>query len=481
MKLNRRQFIGTTAIAMFSRSVFSQTKRRVIIAGAGLSGLSAAYELANKGYKVTVIEARDRVGGRVFTLKKPFLEDQYVELGGELIGDGYNRFLGYAKKFGVEYQEVPEQTQTGGAVATLQGGIGSAAIIKGKLFAVGSELKPHPYDLKGDEARMLPPAILSHHLRLLIKEIGITPKSMLELDKISLGNLLRNRGVSDKAIQLINIAVNYNSIETVSAGYPILEAQRRTTIGTKAMQIVDGNSNLINALYENAIKNGVKFILSAKVKNIAHSDKSVKVFYTNSKGKTKSIEGDKLVCTIPFSVLRNVKFSPTLPVSKQKAINELPYTQITKTYLQADRKEWDGRLLGSTIWTDTQCERIFNANGNRGDSLGIFTLWTDGEGAKRSDSLSDKQRQIVMKNEFEKALPFMKNSVKRTATKSWGQDEFVRGAYAHYTVGQLTTLLPFVKNQVGAIHFAGEHTSENAAGMEGALESAERVVNEIAD
>jgi monoamine oxidase len=434
----------------------------------------------NKGFQVTVIEARDRVGGRVFTLKKPFLEDQYVELGGELIGDGYTRFLGYAKKFGVEYQEVPEQTQTGGAVANLQGGIGSAAIMKGKLFAVGSELNPHPYDLRGDEAKMLPPAILSRQLRNIIKEVGIKPESMLELDKMSLANLLRKRGVSDEAIKLIDIAINYNSVETVSAGYPILEAQRRTTIGTKAMQIVGGNSNLVNALYENAIKSGVKFVLSAKIKNIAHSEKSVKVFYTNSKGKIKSIEGDKLVCSIPFSVLRNVKFQPALPERKQKAINELPYTQITKTYLQCDRKEWDGRLLGSTIWTDTPCERIFNASGNRGDSLGIFTLWTDGEGAKMPDSLSDTKRQIVMRNEFEKALPFMKNATKRTATKSWGQDEFVRGAYAHYTIGQMTTLLAFVKNQVGAIHFAGEHTSENAPGMEGALESAERVVKEIA-
>lgn len=102
MELNRRQFIGASVgLSLLSKQSFAQKKKRIIVAGAGLSGLSAAYELSQRGYKVTVLEGRERVGGRIFTLKEPFLDGQYVELGGELIGDGYKRMLGYVQKFNV--------------------------------------------------------------------------------------------------------------------------------------------------------------------------------------------------------------------------------------------------------------------------------------------------------------------------------------------------------------------------------------------
>ncbi len=95
------------------------------------------------------------------------------------------------------------------------------------------------------------------------------------------------------------------------------------------------------------------------------------------------------------------------------------------------------------------------------------------------EKLSDKSRINWGEKEFVKALPFMKNSIETGATKSWTNDEFVRGAYSHFTIRQLKELQPNLKTAVGNIHFAGEHTAEFAPGMEGALESAERVVKEI--
>jgi monoamine oxidase len=479
MKINRREFLSATGVALISSTVFAKTKKRVIVAGAGLAGLSAAYELSLKGFDVTVIEGRNRVGGRVFTLKEPFTDGQFVELGGELVGDGYKRLLGYAKKFGVDYEEVPDEVQTSGSVATLQGGIGTTAVMKGKLYPVGSLLNPHPYDLKGDEAAMLPPNLLGKYVRQIMKESVGKTDSMSEFDKFSLADVLRQRGVSETAINLMNISLNYNSIETVSAAGIMFDGNRRSGAGTRANRIIGGNSEITKALYTNAKKNGVKFIFDSKIKQISRKENSVKVSFTDKKGRTQNISGDKLVCTIPFSVLREVTFSPSLPQEKTTAINELAYTQITKIYLQANRFDWDARNFGSSIWTDTPCERIFNAAGKKGDNRGIFTMWLDGEGAKLPDKMSDKDRQHWGKTEFETALPLMKSAVDRTATKSWGNDEFVRGAYSHFTRGQFISLSPNLKTAVGPIHFAGEHTAEKSPGMEGALESAERVVSEI--
>ena len=158
MKTNRRDFLLISGAAIFACPILSlaqNTKKRIIVAGAGLSGLSVAYELSQLGYQVTVIEGRDRIGGRVFTLKKPFVDGQYVELGGELVGDGYKRLLGYANRFNVPFEEVPSEIETSGSVANLQGGIGTTAVLKGTLYPIGATLEPHPYQLKGDEAKML--------------------------------------------------------------------------------------------------------------------------------------------------------------------------------------------------------------------------------------------------------------------------------------------------------------------------------------
>ena len=483
MKLNRREFLLLTGAGFLSRPLcsFAQTKRRVLILGAGLSGLSAAYELSAKGFDVIIVEARNRIGGRVVTLREPFRDDQTVELGGELVGDGYKRFLNYAKKFGIEFEELRGATETGGSVTNLNKGIGTSAILKGKLYPVGSNLDANPYNLSGDEARELPPTVLIRNIVAMASETRAAPSKLFEFDRISLAEASRRRGVSKEMIRLMNISLNYNSIETVSAGSVLWESRRRVGAGTKAIKIKGGNDLIPRALFENAVKAGVKFILEARVKTIYDDERQARVSFENKRGKVETIETDVIVCTIPFSVLRDVVFSPTLPEAKAKAIRELAYTRITKVFLQATRAEWDKRNLGSSVWTDTPCERIFNADGKPGDSLGIFTIWTDGDGARLPESLSDKNRLAWGKKEFARALPFMKNAVETGATKSWTNDEFARGAYSHFSTGQLEELQPNLKTSVGNVHFAGEHTAEFAPGMEGALESAERAVNEIAN
>lgn len=471
----------STGAAWLASPMYSlaQTKNRVLILGAGLSGLSAAYELALKNYDVTVLEARDRIGGRVVTLREPFRDNQSIELGGELIGDGYKRFLNYARQFGIEYEEIPSAVQTGGSVASLQKGIGTSAVLKGKLFPVGSSLESNPYNLTGDEAKDLPPTLLFKYILAMASEVRANPAKLVEYDRISLADALRGRKVSEAMIRLMNVSLNYNSIETVSMGGVLWEAKRRAGAGTKAIKLAGGNDLIPRALFENAAKAGVKFVLNAKVQQIARDGNSVRVSFSDKNGKRQTLEAEKIICTIPFSLLRDVQFTPSLPDAKARAIRQLAYTRITKVFLQAKRENWDKQNLGSSVWTDTPCERIFNAAGKPGDERGIFTVWTDGEGADIPEKLNDEARIKWGKKEFVKALPQMKDTIETGATKSWTTDEFARGAYSHFTVGQLKDLQPHLKTAVGNIHFAGEHTAEFAPGMEGALESAERAVGEI--
>ncbi|NNE65861.1 MAG: FAD-dependent oxidoreductase, partial [Pyrinomonadaceae bacterium] len=128
MKLSRREFfVASGLFALSAARVKASEKQSVIVLGAGLAGLSSALQLAELGHDVTVLEARNRVGGRIFTLRKPFSEGLYTEVGGELVGDGYKRFLKYAHRFKLPYVELRAEAETGGSVAEIQDGIGRNA------------------------------------------------------------------------------------------------------------------------------------------------------------------------------------------------------------------------------------------------------------------------------------------------------------------------------------------------------------------
>lgn len=479
-KLNRRQFIGSLGgaalLAVAPARLLAQASRRVVIAGAGLAGLSAAYELAKSGYSVTVVEGRLRPGGRVYTLRDPFADGLFVETGGETIGDGYRRFLGYAREFGVTIDDPAADSLPGGAAKiTGEAQRGLAIMMKGKLYPAGAPIQPHPYGLAGEEAALAPPSLLAKHLRAMAEEVARDAAKLAQFDQLSLADALRARGVSAKAIELMNVSLNYNDIETVSAGGILFEARRRMSGGTRILRVRGGNSNLVWALQKAAAKHGVEFIYGAVVKRVAHSPNGVKVGIETRAGAWLTLEAEEFISALPATTLREVVFDPPLPAAKAKAIRELPYTRVTKIFLQCRRRAWDEAGLGNGVWTDTPAERILAAPGDS-PTRAIFTVWLDGDkGAIAADKLSDEARLAWGVEQFKAALPACANSVEGGATISWFNDPWTRGAYAHWQKGQLAER-ELLGASVGRLHFAGEHTAETSPGMEGALESASRVV-----
>lgn len=482
MNITRRSFIGSAALfGAAAVTAKADEKGSIVVLGAGLSGLSTAYQLAKRGFSVTVLEARDRVGGRVKTLSEPFSDDLYTEVGGELIGDGYERMLAYASEFGIETVELDERAETGGSVSEIQDGIGRNAYMRGKFYRKGDVWPVHPYKLKEDEANVLPPTLYGKYLRLINSDLRSGKTSIEQLDKLSIGREIRRRGASKKAVSLMNVSLNYNSINTASAGGIMDDVRKRRNAGTIPLKLIGGNEQLPKKIAEAAATKGVNIRLQSEVRRIERTGKGVSIRYVDLKDKTpRSISADRVVCTIPFSVLRRISFSPGLPSEKARAIRNLDYTQVSKVFVQAKYAEWDKRSLGSSVWTDTPIERIFSTTGKTGDERSLFTIWTDGKGAIKLDRMGETRRKSFAVKEFTKILPFMKGQIERVHALSWDEDPYARGAYSHFKVNQLTTIRKDIATPVGSIHFAGEHTAKEMPGMEGALESADRVVKEIA-
>lgn len=484
--MNRRQFLlasSSSLVAASLRVKAQSNQQSVIVAGAGLAGLSAAYQLAKAGYRVTLIEARMRPGGRVFTLRDQLADGLYAETGGEVVGNGYKRFLAYCSEFGVAVDEVAGEA----------GGRGLATLMRGKFFAPGAPLDPHPYGLVGEEAALTPPMLLAKHLREMGEEVAKDAGKLAEFDKLSLAEALRARGASAEAIRLMEISLNYNDIETVSAGGVLWETRRRASGGTKVMRVRGGNSRLIDALTTAAGKAGVKILYNAVLVRVAHSAKGVTAWikdratYINPNEQGEALEAAHFISTLPATTLRNITFLPDLPEEKMQAIRGLPYTQVSKFWPQLRRADWDEAGYGAGLWTDTELERVIALPGNPRAERMLVTIWLDGKGVISSDSLADERRPMSLESNhtnwakaaLAQRLPKLASAVEGIAGMSWGKDRWAYGAYAHFGKSQLTTLRPHLSAPLGRLHFAGEHTAETSPGMEGALESAERVVAEI--
>jgi monoamine oxidase len=187
------------------------------------------------------------------------------------------------------------------------------------------------------------------------------------------------------------------------------------------------------------------------------------------------------VLAAPFPALQDVEFDPELPEGKARAIRELPYTQISKVYIQTKTRYYERRGLTRLLWSDSPIEQVLVDTPQDSDksARGLLHVWMDGEAATEIDGVAEQKRISYVLGILELLLPGSRESAETVRFHSWNLDPWAKGAYSHFAPGQGASLHPHIAPPVGSIHFAGDHTSTVEAGMEAALESGERVVAEI--
>jgi len=320
---------------------------------------------------------------------------------------------------------------------------------------------------------------LSHYLGPIAKQISavenVLSPEFVHYDELSLGELLRKQGASAAAIQQIDHTLNYNSVDTVSALSALRDAVRSMHMrGGQALNLENGNQSLPEAFAAH-LSDTIQYGCSLQA--LKQTDRGVQL-QVETNGQRESMYAGRVIVAIPFTALREVRFEPGLPVRRQAAIDELPYTQIAQTYLQTRTRFWEKDGPVAAVVSDGPLERLFNASDKMNEGRGLLVNWINGNGVKDIGAMEPESHLERVLSEMQEVWPESRDQVERSLMNNWS-DSYVKGAYAHYAPGQMAAHAAEIPKPVGRVHFAGEHTELVAPGMEGALTSGKRAAMEI--
>lgn len=448
----------------------------VVVVGAGLSGLNAALLLEEQGLRVVVVEGRTRPGGRLFTFDDvPGKPDG----GGSGIGRGYARLVDTAQKLGVPLD--PQRARTELARDD------SLIALKGQLILpdawAGHTLNPYV----GTDRSVMPWLMSFQALRTgnPLPEAAAWRDPAFASSDISVANYLSAKGWTAAQIQLA-YATNPsygNSGQDLTAliwFHIFKNAELMAGTGGGALAARGGNQRIPEAMAR-TVKGQIHYGKTAT--RISGDSDGASV--TTSDGSI--FRGKALVCAMPFSAARLVRFDPAPPLLQQDAIDTLAYNKVHQIHFVPTAKFWEADGLPPSMWTDGLAGRFIGLRyGLTGSTpatakpaITTFLSFANGFAADRRDRLGAAGATAAVLDELARLRPSTRGALRVVKVHSWGADPFAGGAYACWQPGQITRYANELAKPHGRIFFAGEHTAAIARGMEGAMESGERAAFEV--
>jgi monoamine oxidase len=446
--------------------------KRVVIVGAGMAGLVAAYELQRAGHDPIVLEAQSRIGGRVLTLREPFAPGLYAEAGAMRIPRSHALTLAYVDAFGLTTR--PFTMNNPRAYIHVGGRRLRAEDTERDPDALGFEMAAHE---RGQPiGRLWAEALRPITSALEAQGQSAWPDIVERYDEYSVREFLEASRWSEGAIEAFGLLFNYEAL--MNSSFLELLREEVGEYYTNLLQIEGGADRLPHALYREIAP---RVRLGAKMVAVDQTPDSVIVHYQTLAGRAQQ-RADYAIITVPFSVLRHIEVLKPFSRAKQRAIRQLRYDASAKIFIQCRRRFWeddDGIVGGGTV-TDLPVRNVYYPEHGRETGRGVLLAsYTWSEDAQRWGSLSPSDRIAQALENVAVIHPQIADCFEAGASKMWHDDEFAGGAFALFDPGQQTLLHEHIIAPEGRIHFAGEHASLAHAWIQGAIESGLRAAKEV--
>jgi len=462
-------------------------KLHVVIAGAGLAGLVAAYELERRGHRVTILEADQRhIGGRARTLR--FDGGLHGEAGAMRIPTRHQITRQYIAEFHLPLR--PFVFSNPQAYYFVRGERRRVADIKSLygLFALRDDERDKTPDYFWDASVGKALRSLSDDEKLDLSADTPATNRVRAYDQQSLQQLLEAAGLSDEAIEFL---------ATTSASETLLSSAATETLREELKEVwtqgfdelVDGTDTLASA-FAARLRSKPKLGCSVvRLTQDALTHRTAAIY--RERGVERRVEGDFLLCTLPCPVLTRIGIEPELSGPKWRAIRELNYDSSTKVLAVARRRFWetDDGIFGGGTFTDLPLATAYYPSDNAlsknprvsaGPGV-LLASYSWGQVARRLASLPHAERAAAVLQQLARVHPQLKQPglVRHTASWSWDNHPLSGGAFAWFMPGQHSAVHRYLVAPEGHIYFAGEHASLTHTWMQGALESGLRAVREM--
>jgi monoamine oxidase len=465
--------------------------QHIIILGAGLAGLACAYELEKLGYRCTILEARSRVGGRCWSVRKNDVQQEtssakqvatfddglYFNAGPSRIPHHHQLTLHYCKELGVPveiYNNINE-----GAYYFAEGN-GPLSHQKVRIREIHNDVRGYMSELLAksvDRIQLDAPLTKADAEKIIAY---LRAEGGLDVDKAYKASARRGYKTSPGADHPGQLDDPHSLADIIHSG--LLEpdfynvAEYTYELQMTMFQAVGGMDNIAKA-FQRKITSPLKF--SSEVTSVMNSEKGVKVIY-KEKNVQKEIEGDFCVCTLPLPVLSNIDHNFSSDVSR--AIDFIPYIATGKIGLQFKRRFWeeDEQIYGGITHTNNALTQIFypsnNYLGGKGILIGYYNF---NDKAIAVGKMGTREREALALEKGSLIHPQYRAEFESSFSVSWHLTPYNLGGWAVYSQEHRPTLFAALSKPDKHVYFAGEHTTYLNAWMAGAFESARKTVSEI--
>ncbi len=474
---SRRQFLIHTAAATSALTLVGcgvsvngpvDEDDAVVIVGAGIAGLTAAWRLRQAGVKVRVFEAQGRIGGRMLSLRDHFPDGQVVELGGELINTDHVNIRRLADEFGIALNDLHTDDPD---------------LVDGVYFFEGRRLS--------DEEMVEAFAPVGAAIERDLASLGVDdvtwrePGNAAALDALSIAQWLDREGVSGWMRQLIDVAYTsemgleidqqsaLNLLFLIGTG----EEDYVALLGDsdERFHVQGGNDRIVqavagqldDAIEPNSVLESIYQVADDRYRLSFRQD-----------GASVQVHARQVILALPFTTLRDVDFRVPLPAVQEQFIRELTYGTNAKLMIGFESRIWrEQQGSNGSVYTDLPFQCAWETSRLQDGASGVLTNFCGGrQGVAIGEGSAREQADRVVQalDQVFPGLAATRGEDSTQARMHWPSNPWVKGSYACYGPGQWTRLRGAAGESVGGLHFAGEHCAlDNQGYMEGGCETGE--------